>query len=94
MNKTIDAAEILVRYSSLNKHPGLQNSEIGIGQINWVTISMTEMTRQEETLVEVLRLIMIGESTANLKDLLALSDLDLQAVLLALKSKYGPDTSE
>lgn len=94
MSKSIDAAEILVRYSSLNFHPALQNSEIGIGRISWETISTTEMTRQEATLVEILRLIMIGQSSANLSDLLILNDHDLQAVLLALNTRYQSTKDE
>jgi hypothetical protein len=94
MNKQINAAEVLVRYSTLNTHPALSSSEIGIGQIDWAKISTTEMSRQEAILIEILRLVLIGQSSAHLSDLLLLNDLDLHAALLALNVRYADQSND
>jgi hypothetical protein len=89
MSKKIEAAEILVRYSSLSNLKALQTSEIGINQIDWEKIGNSELTKQEEILVDVLRFILLDQSSADLMDLLALNDVDLHAVLLAINSKFN-----
>lgn len=88
-SKKIEAAEILVRYSSLNALPALQSSEIGINQIDWKKLGNSELTKQEEVLVDILRFILLDQSTASMMDLLTLNDVDLHAVLLSINSKYN-----
>lgn len=88
-NRKMEAAEILVRYSSLSSLPALMSSEISINQIDWEKIGNSELTKQEEVLIDVLRFIVLDQSTASLMDLLALNDVDLHAVLLAINSKYN-----
>lgn len=91
MTKKLEAAEILVRYSQLNNLPALQTSEISINQIDWESISASELTKQEYVLVEILRFILLDQSAASIKDLMSLNDVDLHAVLLALKTKYSKE---
>jgi hypothetical protein len=67
----------------------LESSEIGINQINWEKIGNSELTKQEEVLVDILRFILLDQSTASMMDLLTLNDVDLHAVLLAINSKYN-----
>lgn len=88
-NKRVEAAEILVRYSSLNDLPALRSSEISINQIDWEKIGNSELSKQSEVLIDVLRFILLDQSTASLMDLLTLNDIDLHAVLLAINSKYN-----
>lgn len=90
-NKKVEAAEILVRYSSLHDLPALQSSEIAINQIDWERIGNSELTKQEEVLIDILRFILLDQSTASLMDLLTLNDVDLHAALLAINSKYNQE---
>lgn len=87
-SEQLEAAEMLVRYSSLSNLPALKNSEIIINQIDWEKIEQSELSKQEWVLVEILRFILLRQSSARIADLLLLSDLDLHAVLLALNPKY------
>lgn len=89
MNLKTEAAEILVRYSSLENLPALKTSEISINQIDWQKIDGSELSKQEATLIEVLRFILLDQTYIGLADLLCLNDVDLNAVLLALNSKYN-----
>jgi hypothetical protein len=87
--ESVEAAEVLVRYSSLSNLKALQTSEISINQIDWAHLEASELTKQEEILVEVLRFLLLGQTGLGLASLLSLNDLDLKAVLLALNTKYG-----
>ena len=89
MSQNIEAAEILVRYSSLENLPALSTSEISINQIDWEKIGSSVLTKQQEILIDVLRFILLDQSSADLMDLLALNDVDLHAVLLAINSKFN-----
>jgi hypothetical protein len=89
MSQNIEAAEILVRYSSLENLPALSTSEISINQIDWEKIGSSVLTKQQEILIDVLRFILLDQSTVNLIDLLALNDVDLHAVLLAINTKFN-----
>lgn len=89
MTKKLEAAEILVRYSALNNLPALNTSEIAINQIDWEKIETSELSKQESILIEVLRFILLDQTHIHLTDLLCLSDIDLNAVLLAINSKYN-----
>jgi hypothetical protein len=89
MKESVEAAEVLVRYSSLNNLKALQTSEISINQIDWAHLEESELSKQESILVEVLRFLLLGQTGLGLASLLALDDLDLAAVLLALNTKYG-----
>jgi hypothetical protein len=89
MKESVEAAEVLVRYSSLNNLKALQTSEISINQIDWAHLEKSELSKQESILVEVLRFLLLGQTGLGLASLLALDDLDLAAVLLALNTKYG-----
>jgi hypothetical protein len=89
MKESVEAAEVLVRYSSLNNLKALQTSEISINQIDWAHLEESELSKQEAILVEVLRFLLLGQTGLGLASLLALNDLDLAAVLLALNTKYG-----
>jgi len=89
MKESVEAAEVLVRYSSLNNLKALQTSEISINQIDWAHLEESELSKQESILVEVLRFLLLGQTGLGLASLLALNDLDLAAVLLALNTKYG-----
>lgn len=83
----LEAAEILVRYSSLSELPALKKSEISINQVNWEEIEKSELTKQEWVLIEILRFLLLKESSARIVDLLSLSDNDLHAVLLSISPK-------
>jgi hypothetical protein len=89
MIESVEAAEILVRYSSLSNLKALNSSEIAINQIDWARLEDSELTKQESILIEVLRFILLGQTGLGLSALLSLNDLDLAAVLLALKTKHG-----
>ncbi len=89
MIESVEAAEILVRYSSLNNLKALESSEIAINQIDWERLEDSELTKQESILIEVLRFLLLGQTGLGLSSLLSLNDLDLAAVLLALNTKYG-----
>ena len=89
MKESVEAAEVLVRYSSLSNLKALQTSEISINQIDWAHLEESELSKQEAILVEVLRFLLLGQTGLGLASLLALNDLDLAAVLLALNTKYG-----
>jgi len=89
VKESVEAAEVLVRYSSLNNLKALQTSEISINQIDWAYLEESELSKQEAILVEVLRFLLLGQTGLGLASLLALNDLDLAAVLLALNTKYG-----
>lgn len=83
----LEAAEILVRYSSLSELPALKKSEISINQVNWEEIEKSELTKQQWVLIEILRFILLKVSSARITDLLSLSDTDLHAVLLSISPK-------
>jgi hypothetical protein len=89
MKESVEAAEVLVRYSSLSNLRALNTSEISINQIDWKHLEESELTKQEEILIEVLRFLLLGQTGLGLNSLLSLNDVDLQAVLLALNTKYG-----
>ncbi len=89
MIESVEAAEILVRYSSLSNLKALNSSEIAINQIDWARLEDSELTKQESILIEVLRFLLLGQTGLGLSSLLSLNDLDLAAVLLALNTKYG-----
>ena len=89
MIESVEAAEILVRYSSLNNLKALQTSEIAINQIDWAYLESSELSKQESILIEVLRFLLLGQTGIGLSSLLSLNDDDLQAVLLAFNTRYG-----
>jgi hypothetical protein len=89
MIESVEAAEVLVRYSSLSNLKALSSSEIAINQIDWARLEDSELTKQESILIEVLRFLLLGQTGLGLSSLLSLNDLDLAAVLLALNTKYG-----
>jgi len=85
---SLTAADLLVRYSSLDNLPALSTSEISINKIDWERLENSELTKQEEILIEVLRFILLEQTGLSVSSLLLLNDLDLKAVLLALNTKY------
>jgi hypothetical protein len=89
MKESVEAAEVLVRYSSLNNLKALQTSEISINQIDWAYLESSELSKQESILIEVLRFLLLGQTGIGLSSLLSLNDDDLQAVLLAFNTRYG-----
>lgn len=88
ISEQLEAAEMLVRYSSLSELPALKNAEILINQVDWEKIEKSELSKQEWVLVEILRFILLKQSSARITDLLLLSDTDLHAVFLAINPKY------
>ena len=88
MKDSLTAADLLVRYSSLDNLPALSTSEISINKIDWERLENSELTKQEEILIEVLRFILLEQTGLSVSSLLLLNDLDLKAVLLALNTKY------
>jgi hypothetical protein len=88
MTDRLTAADMLVRYSSLNNLAVLNTSEISINKIDWARLETAELTKQESVLIEVLRFILLDQTGLSLTSLLALNDLDLKAVLLSLNTKY------
>jgi hypothetical protein len=88
MKDILTAADMLVRYSSLSNLPALSTSEISINKIDWERLENAELTKQESILIEVLRFILLEQTGLSVSSLLALNDLDLRAVLLALNTKY------
>lgn len=82
------AAEILIRYSWMNDHEAFQSTDCQIGIIDWDKINKTEWNFQEQILVEVFKFITIEESNVQLDDLMALSQIDRSAALLAIQEKF------
>ena len=89
MSNRLDAADILVNYSSLQNIQALKTSEVSINKIDWAKIETSVLSKQESILIEILRFILLDQTSASIVDLLTLNDYDLHAVLLSLNTKFN-----
>lgn len=91
MNKSAQAAEILIKYSWLRDHKAFLNTDCEIGIIDWETINdfNWNWSFQQAIMIEVFKFITLEESNVSLDDLLALSPVDRQAVIMAINAKFS-----
>lgn len=83
-NKRFQAAHILVRTTWMDSHPALKTTDCEVNQIDWQAIDSYDWSLKEQILIEVLRFVTTNESNVQLEDLLTLSQIEQQAVLLSL----------
>jgi hypothetical protein len=93
-NKRFQAAHILVRTTWMDSHPALRTTDCEVNQIDWDTIDNQDWSLKEQILIEVLRFVTTNQSHVQLDDLLTLSQIEQQAVLLSLTQVLSPSVLE
>jgi hypothetical protein len=82
--KRFQAASLLVRTTWMDTHPAFSTTDCEVNIIDWDRIDGYDWSLKEQILVEVLRFITSDESNVQLEDLLTLTQLEQQAVLVSL----------
>jgi hypothetical protein len=68
----------------MDTHPAFSTTDCEVNIIDWDRIDGYDWSLKEQILVEVLRFITSDESNVELQDLLTLTQLEQQAVLISL----------
>jgi hypothetical protein len=68
----------------MDTHPAFSTTDCEVNIIDWDRIDGHDWSLKEQILVEVLRFITSDESNVQLEDLLTLTQLEQQAVLVSL----------
>jgi hypothetical protein len=68
----------------MDTHPAFSTTDCEVNIIDWDRIDGYDWSLKEQILVEVLRFITSDESNVQLEDLLTLTQLEQQAVLVSL----------
>lgn len=92
--KALKSAELLIKYTWLRDHEAFRSTDCEIGVIDWEAINTTNWNFKQAILIEVLKFLLVEESNVSLDDLMALDELDRQAVIVALNSKFAVNELE
>lgn len=92
--KALKSAELLIKYTWLRDHEAFRSTDCEIGVIDWEAINRTNWNFKQAILIEVLKFLLVEESNVSLDDLMALDELDRQAVIVALNSKFAVNELE
>lgn len=92
--KALKSAEVLIKYTWLRDHEAFRSTDCEIGVIDWEAINTTNWNFKQAILIEVLKFLLVEESNVSLDDLMALDELDRQAVIVALNSKFAVNELE
>jgi hypothetical protein len=83
------SAALLARYTFLRDHPALAQCDFELGKINWEYIDLQEWSPTQLIIIEVLRFLVTGTANVQLEDLNYLTDVERNAVVMALTDRYN-----
>lgn len=86
--KGLKSAELLIKYTWLRDHEAFTSTDCEIGVVDWERINQHDWNFKQAIMIEVLKFLLTEESNVSLDDLMALNDIDRQAVLISLNSKF------